>query len=403
MYERKPSQSELQNAWQNETQYDSYGHTATDQPTWHYNEQDHRATQPAMYQAPHNGYDDSAQHASSTDPYSGHYGQTGTVHQESSHSYAPHDTGYSKDSYQQVANAYEPYQANALSNTPNYQGMNGETANDRERPRNRPAVPIASFGFNGKLVTFFPSSAAPATASYGMMYEDPSSGSTIKIQKLSEILPTALSGFDSFPGPLFMDTGATSASGKAKKKKDILAWLHARIEESQQERNYLGVSASDTAKAQADQKTVVLQLLKILLENDGKLTGTLQVDQLVQQVLVPHLATSGQNSAFAVAADLGNNNYETSAKSVPQATSRDLDTIQTHLLRGEKREAVQYALNNRLYSHALVIASGTDRALLTEVVQDFLAFELGGELAQGREALKVAYSLLSGGGPAASE
>lgn len=237
------------------------------------------------------------------------------------------------------------------------------------------------------------------------MYEQAGSSiPSVKIQKLADVLPTESSGLDSFPGPLFMDTGSTSASGKAKKKKDLVTWLTVRIDESQQERNYLGPGANEDAKAKAEQKTIALQLLKSLLEHDGKLTGTPQIDQLVQQTLVPHLITSQQSTAsFAVASDLSKRTSDAPHAALSQATSRDLDTLQMHLLKGEKREAVNYALNNRLYTHALVIASGTDKSLLAEVVKDFLAFELSGSMATGREPLKVAYSLLAGSGSACSK
>lgn len=306
--------------------------------------------------------------------------------------------------YTPSVSAYEPYQPSPATGANTQHGVSSAISTNHDRLLNRPAIPIASFGFNGKLVTFFPSSSSHAAASYGMMYDQSSSSTTVKIQKLSEIAQSDVPGLDSFPGPLFMDTNATSASGKAKKKKELLAWLNTRIEDSQKERSYLGAGSSEELRAQADQKLVVLQLLKILLEHDGKLTGTPQLDQLVQQALVPHLSSSEHNSsAFAVAADLGKRVEQTSTSSVLQATSGDLDTIQLHLLKGERREAVQYALNNRLYTHALVIASGTDKALLAEVVKDFLAYELSGMNHSGREALKVAYSLLAGSGPACSK
>lgn len=324
----------------------------------------------------------------------------GTAKEGAPYEFSTHDSNYAQNSYEQPSTtSYEPYQSNTAAGSHLYPSSSQQ---HQQRLQNRPPVPIASFGFNGKLVTFFPSSST-AAASYGMYEQPGGSGSIIKIQKLADILPTDSSGLDSFPGPLFMDTGSTSASGKTKKKKELVTWLTARIEESQQERNYLGAGANEEAKAKAEQKTMSLQLVKTLLEHDGKLTGTPQIDRLVQQILVPRLAASEQSTAsFAVAADLGKRASDVSSVASSQATEGDLDTLQMHLLKGEKREAVQYALNNRLYTHALVIASGTDKSLMAEVVKDFLAFELGGNAAGGREPLKVAYSLLAGSGPACS-
>jgi hypothetical protein len=85
-----------------------------------------------------------------------------------------------------------------------------------------------------------------------------------------------------------------------------------------------------------------------------------------------------------------------------------LDKIQNFLLRGERREAYLYALDKKLWAHAMVIASSIDKEAWKEVVNDFLKNELSpkdlpstDKLANGRECLRVAYSLFSGQGAAA--
>lgn len=86
-----------------------------------------------------------------------------------------------------------------------------------------------------------------------------------------------------------------------------------------------------------------------------------------------------------------------------------LDKIQGFLLRGERHEAYQYALDEKLWAHAMVIASSIDKEAWKEVVNDFLNNELrpkdlasGTDKAtNGRECLRVAYSLFSGQGAAA--
>jgi hypothetical protein len=336
--------------------------------------------------------------------------------QYSEHAYPEAAGVYDSAGYGENHSAYEPYQANSHQHHDSAHTFNALAPGHSDKLRNRPAVPIASFGFNGKLVTFFPSTSPSASSSYGMPYEHPSSSSSmssIRIQKLSNLLPTEASLLESFPGPLFMDTAATSASNKAKKKKEVLAWLAARVDESQQEATYLAATASIESKGRAAEKTIVLQLIKLLLENDGKLAGTAQLEQAVQQILVPHVASSSNgHGSFTVPADLARSkNIPSSATdeatssrpSLSSATAGDLDTLQTLLVKGDKREAVKYALDNRLYTHALVIASGTDKDLTVAVVKEFLDYDLGGSLSSGREPLKVAYSLLAGGGAGCSE
>ncbi len=97
-----------------------------------------------------------------------------------------------------------------------------------------------------------------------------------------------------------------------------------------------------------------------------------------------------------------------------------LDKIQEFLLRGERRQAYCYALDEKLWAHAMIIASTIDKDAWKEVVNEFLKAELGVKdegahersypkmkdtsvsLMNGREGLRVAYSLFSGQGSAAS-
>jgi len=97
-----------------------------------------------------------------------------------------------------------------------------------------------------------------------------------------------------------------------------------------------------------------------------------------------------------------------------------LDKIQEFLVRGERRQAYHYALDERLWAHAMIIASSVDKEAWKEVVNEFLKAELGvhetlqrptlhlngkgvtSQQTNGREWLRVAYSMFSGQGPTAS-
>lgn len=87
-----------------------------------------------------------------------------------------------------------------------------------------------------------------------------------------------------------------------------------------------------------------------------------------------------------------------------------LDKIQNLLLRGDRRGACHYAADERLWSHALVIASSIDKECFREVVTEFVRAELakssqnsGADGLSGRESLRVAYSLYGGNGASSSE
>lgn len=79
--------------------------------------------------------------------------------------------------------------------------------------------------------------------------------------------------------------------------------------------------------------------------------------------------------------------------------SSALSTLQDFLLRGEKRKAFHYALDEKMWAHAMVISSSIDKEAFKDVVTEFIRTELGvkaGETANGLESLRLAYGLYSG-------
>lgn len=88
-----------------------------------------------------------------------------------------------------------------------------------------------------------------------------------------------------------------------------------------------------------------------------------------------------------------------------------LNTIQQFLYRGEKIKAYHYALDEKLWAHAMVIAGSIDKEAYKEVVNEFVRTELGTKnglqpmqlsarpqppIMNGWEPLRLAYSLYSG-------
>lgn len=82
-------------------------------------------------------------------------------------------------------------------------------------------------------------------------------------------------------------------------------------------------------------------------------------------------------------------------------TAADLDRMTSILLRGERKEAVRYAIDRRMWAHAFIIASSIDTDCWKEVTTEFLRSELTPNEAspkelRGREDLRVAYSVFAG-------
>lgn len=139
---------------------------------------------------------------------------------------------------------------------------------------------------------------------------------------------------------------------------------------------------------------------------------------------MPRLAHDSNSdlATFSTPADgfgnSGNPGSDETPLSVTTLKSSALEKIQEFLIRGERREACHYALDEKLWSHAMVIASSIDRDTWQETVREFIRADLGSKDVQddkvrannlrrgslitpasnGRESLRVAYSLFAGQG-----
>ena len=298
----------------------------------------------------------------------------------------------------QAAQAYDPYVTQSRDSSADHLA-NGHANSEATRP----PIPAVSFGFNGRLVTFFPSSSSSYTSSgassYASPYSDPSpsaSDSSVTIRRMSELLTSDAATLEAFPGPLFMDQGAVSGAGKTKKRKDVITWLDARIEEAEKEASYISSVANDPRKREAEEKCILQKLVKIMLEHDGKLSGNAKIDDAVRAVLVPQAGPSGHTASLLTAIPLRHDSAPSTGGVL--ASDADLDAIQACLLRGDKPKALRYALDRKLWAHALVISASLDETSYATAVREFAKAELQDRSIGGREPLRVTYSLLSGAG-----
>lgn len=296
-------------------------------------------------------------------------------------------------------------------------------------------APVISFGFGGKMVTCFHSSPDIMTG-YDVALSSRHS-TDVRVRVLHKLLPEfALEpSAATYPGPLFSDPGTpvsivrTGASSQVKTKKaHVVKYLEDRIEELTRGTTYM---SDGTEKQRTEGKLVLVKLLKIMVENDGALSGSTHIDSAVRTALLPRIGTSegGEIStqgfasctpnAFGVIP--GSSGYPGTSEtpiSVSTLFPSALDKIQEFLVRGERRQAYHYALDEKLWAHAMVIASSIDKEAWKDVVNEFVKGELGVHDAQrtafigrgkeqvpppsnGREWLRVVYSLFSGQGPTA--
>ncbi|KAF8077931.1 Sec23-binding domain of Sec16-domain-containing protein [Lyophyllum atratum] len=295
-------------------------------------------------------------------------------------------------------------------------------------------VPVFSFGFGGKLITCFHGAESLSTGFDVALSSRNSTG--VHIRVLKTLIPESAldTSTAAFPGPLFGDPGTsttslvrTGATTQTKTKKaKVTKYLSERIDELALGLRYLKPDSLESSRAEG--KLVLIKLLQLMVEHDGRLTGTSELDTAVRLALVPRLeGTFGANNGFTAVADtqgsapasaysalpgFSSDSHE-SAISVTTLRPSTLDKIQGFLLRGERRQAYHYALDEKLWAHAMVIASSIDKEAWKEVVGEFLRTELGTATApqnpidqslppsNGRESLRAAYSLFSGQGAAA--
>ncbi|KAG1753477.1 Sec23-binding domain of Sec16-domain-containing protein [Suillus lakei] len=297
-------------------------------------------------------------------------------------------------------------------------------------------APVISFGCGGKMVTCFHSSPDLVTG-YDVALSSRHS-TDVRLRVLHTLLPEfALEPSAAvYPGPLFSDPGTpvslvrTGASSQVKTKKArVVKYLEDRIEGLSRGTAYM---SEGMEKQRTEGKLVLVKLLKIMVENDGALSGSTHIDSAVRTALLPRIGTSegGEISTPGFASPMPNtlgmipgfNSGHTGSSETPISVSAllpsALDKIQEFLVRGERRQAYHYALDEKLWAHAMVIASSIDKEAWKDVVNEFLKGELGVHDAQrtafvgrgkeqvpppsnGREWLRVVYSLFSGQGPTA--
>jgi hypothetical protein len=145
--------------------------------------------------------------------------------------------------------------------------------------RSSARVPVISFGFGGKIVTCF-HGADMSSAGFDVALSSRQSRE-IHVRCLHKLIPQPALEDTSvvYPGPLFGDSGSPTvslvrgASTQAKTKKTKVAkYLEDRISELSNVVAYASTGLVERGRTEG--KLALFSLLKVLVENDGKLSGT---------------------------------------------------------------------------------------------------------------------------------
>ncbi|RKP10430.1 Sec23-binding domain of Sec16-domain-containing protein [Thamnocephalis sphaerospora] len=243
----------------------------------------------------------------------------------------------------------------------------------------RPACPLVAFGFGGRLVTMFPRVVQRFSADQATPVTRVLPGQII-VQSLSDHLPAA-DDLSQVCTPVLQDQ---KMSVKAKKK-EVVAYLSEKIDQTEK----LSAQTLDaTLRQRFEAQSLLWKILKLLCDHDGHLpgSGNEAVDAECRSILLPPEEAADNSVASGVMSNAAE----------PVASPQKLHQIEQLLLRGDRAGAVAVAVNNKLWSHALVLASCVGKDVWKETVSSFLRDQLAATASN--EGLRVAYGLFAGFG-----
>lgn len=245
-------------------------------------------------------------------------------------------------------------------------------------------APIVSFGFGGVITSCFPKHIPRYVAGQAAPLIKSSPGE-VKICQLTDWMPAAES-IVQHPGPL-----------KAKsKKKDLLAWLSSKIAAFENEGFSEAAKLHPDSHKHHDEKVLLWKIVRIVVENDGALDGPDNVQASLRNVIFPNLQNPEGFQAYGDVFTGSNSHHPSESPSLPDAVSPQLmESLRNDLVIGDRQKAVWAAVDNRLWGHAMIIASTLDKSVWKQVVQEFVRREIRA-MTGNTESLAALYEIFAG-------
>ncbi|RVX68076.1 hypothetical protein B0A52_08215 [Exophiala mesophila] len=246
-------------------------------------------------------------------------------------------------------------------------------------------APLYRFGFGGAVATSFPKH-VPRYTTGAARPQIKSSPGEVRVGNLKEILPQN-EAVNSFPGPLRSKT----------KKKDVLAWMSsyiAGLESAMSQQDSLHLSL-DLARMR-DEKILLWKIVRALVEHDGTLDGPAL--NTVNLILSPetHAVDAAPATQYRDQDNLSGIYRPSGSTARPESTDpMAVELLRKRLLNGDRQGAVIHAMDNRLWSHALIISSTMDRSMWGQVVREFVRQEVKAS-GSNAEALSALYEIFGG-------
>jgi hypothetical protein len=242
--------------------------------------------------------------------------------------------------------------------------------------------PVFTWGLGGTVVTSVPKQIPRYGGGVAMMKSSPGE---IRLQNVKEVLPLS-EEIAKFPGPL-------KAKGK---KKDVSAWLGRKVEalEAQSKEPGFEHSMNEDESKRYEDKSFLLKLLQILVDNDGKLEGA-SAEAAVKKLFSPGGEdSSNAEGSYSTAADIVGRSRSNTANAEP-SDPRVIEDLQNMLIKGDREKAVWHAVDHRLWGHAMLLSSTLSKDTWKQVVQEFVRKEVK-KVGRSNQALAVLYEVFAG-------
>ncbi|KAF3400106.1 COPII coat assembly protein sec16 [Penicillium rolfsii] len=246
-------------------------------------------------------------------------------------------------------------------------------------------APIFKFGFGGSVISCFPQQIPRYSVGQAVPMIKPSPGEP-KLSTASQWIPST-DTIVQHPGLL----------KNKSKKKDVLAWLSSKIAAFENDMAHGFEQSHPDIQKRREEKILLWKVVKCLVENDGHLDGSTEVQNSLRQVFVPNLPELGPDgsviSPFGTSSGFASQGASCQPDTV--ADSQWMEELRNLLLLGEREKAVWAAVDRRLWGHAMILASTMDRAIWKQAVQEFVRREIK-STAANTESLAALYEIFAG-------
>ena len=246
-------------------------------------------------------------------------------------------------------------------------------------------APIVKFAFGGTVTSCFPQHIPRYTAGQTAPKIKPSPGE-VKLGQLNDWIP-AVDSIVQHPGPL----------RNKSKKKDLLAWLSSKIAAFENEGIAEAARLHPDPHKRHDEKVLLWKIVRLLVEHDGNLEGSAEVQSALRNIIFPNLPQNTESDqTYGAGLPTMNHSPSPNASSQPDAADlRSVDSVRNSLVDGDREKAVWNAVDNRLWGHAMIIASTLDKSVWKQVVQEFVRREVRSSTSN-TESLAALYEIFAG-------